>query len=219
MKQYCFETLNLFYIEITKQNPFNLIHARKLFDFYYFVFNQKLSREISPATYLKAVNIGLLLKKYSWVDNFIRQYKNKLTIKFVERSLYNLCKAKYFFELKEYVKSLNVANRITIEYYYYNYASKYLYCQIYYETEDFFKLKNEIGNLNKFLIRLKEKIQVYVQKEIITFIKYSTLLMKIKESNSPDKIFKARMIKKDLKNETNKPPNVYWLYEKFNEIK
>lgn len=218
--EYCSTVIESFYMKITKKDPFNLNYAGRLNKFYQYIFNQKLNDyQIYPATYLKAVNTGLLLREYSWVDNFIGKYKGKLVPKVIESSLYNLCRAKYYFELKNYMKSINYADRISMAYYYYNYASKYLYCQIYYETEDFFKLRIEIDNLKKFLKRKSEKLNTVLREEISIFIKYITLILRLKESNSSDKKFKADMFKSELKKEMNLPPNVYWLYQKLNEFK
>jgi hypothetical protein len=218
--EYCTNIIQVFYFKITRQDPFNLTYAKRLFNYYDYVFKQKFfDHEIYPATYLKAVNTGLLLKEYSWVNTFITKHKRKLVPKRVELPLYNLCRAKYYFEMKNYEASLNFANRITISYYYYNYASKYLYCQIYYETGNFFKLRNEIDNLKKFLVRKDEKVPISIRKEIRTFIKYVTLLMRIRESNSPDKKLKADVIKNELMKEMSVPPNLYWIHKMFSEMK
>ncbi|MFN0202673.1 MAG: hypothetical protein ACKVTZ_14205, partial [Bacteroidia bacterium] len=113
------------------------------------------NKYLAVYTYKNIVTIALRQKEYEWVNGFIETHKSYLSSE-IQESLYAYCKAKYYFELKEYAQILPLLQQVI----YPSHAvlleigARKLLMQTYYELEEWESLLSHINSLRVYLHRI-----------------------------------------------------------------
>lgn len=178
------------------------------------IIERKLYTEnfITNMFFMNLVKSGLRLKKFDWVSSFIKDY-NQLIIDKYRESTAELSYALYYFELKQYDKSIMHASVVRYEDNFYNLEIKNLYSRIYYEQELIDVLTDHLNSYRLYL----SKNRTLGKQEIQThgaFIRTLSKIIRIKESGKSHRIF-------SVLNEIESSDifNKHWLTEKLNELK
>jgi len=89
---------------------------------------------ILPQSFQSIVTLGLRLKKFAWVENFLEEYRNQLVLTEDPESIYTLNRASLLFARGTYQKALNC---LTYEFgdIYLKLVARRLEIQIYYELQ------------------------------------------------------------------------------------
>lgn len=174
---------------------------------------------ITQWDYKNITSIGLRLKEYDWVFNFIYQYKEKIS---PEQRLnaftYNL--ANYYYETKNYKKAIKQLQSVDFTEVYYTLDARAMLLKIYFEMEEeeaFYSL------ISAFKIYLHRNKLVSEQNILIynNLIKFSNKVFKLKLK--PDYL-RGKAFEKDVLalktkiSETKSIANLPWLMEKVDEL-
>ena len=109
---------------------------------------------LSPWDYKNIVVAGLRLSEFDWVDQFIRNYKEKIPAEHRENAFtYNL--AKLHFYKKHYSEVLKLLQKLEYEDVFYNLDAKVMLLKIYYELHEIEALDSLIESFRTFLRRNK----------------------------------------------------------------
>lgn len=179
---------NLVYFCIRKQNSGVKKFQHELFNLYNEKLNQGLYSDLREMIYLlngfrDYVYIGIAVKEYKWVDNFIKKYSKELPMKFKEDEV-NLSYAKLFFANSFYEKSLSTLNGIkTSNYLQYTDSSILKLCS-FYELDKYEEAFLELDKLKHYLRNHKEIPEIH-HCNISNFIVCYQKLIKI--HTQPDK--------------------------------
>ena len=178
------------------------------------IIERKLYTEnfITNMFFMNLVKSGLRLNKFEWVSRFISDY-NQLIIDKYRESTTELSHALYYFELKQYDKSIMHASVVRYEDNFYNLEIKNLYSRIYYEQELIDVLTDHLNSYRLYI----SKNRTLGKQEIQThgaFIRTLSKIIRIRESGKSHRIFSVLS-----EIESSDIFNKYWLVEKLNELK
>lgn len=110
---------------------------------------------LSPWTYKNVVKLGLGLKKFEWVEQFLHDYNDKLDKPFRQNALhFNLADLHYY--KKEHNQSLYHLRYIKFTDLYYNLGTKMMLLKIYYELDEEEPLLSLLASFSLFLKRNKQ---------------------------------------------------------------
>ena len=143
---------------------------------------------LTPFTYRNIIAMGLLLKKYTWVESFLHTYKDKLDITHREAIYsFNLAKLQYEKGL------LDQAQTLLHQQYYddllLNLAAKTLLLKIYFESKATKQLEAHLQSMEIFIRR--KKIIGYHKKNYLNMV-YLCQYSYFDESIRPKGIAKTR---------------------------
>ena len=162
---------------IKKLNDGNSLYAREGLDLYKkglesdFLFENGL---LSRFTYNNIVAMGLGEEEFTWVDEFIRGYKNALEKDYRE-STYNFNLARLEYERKNYDASLLHLQQAEYKDLLNNLIAKTLQIKIYYELQEFDLLESHLDSLKIFISR--KKVLGYHRKNYLNIIYYTKKLL------------------------------------------
>ncbi len=173
--------------------------------------NLLMENTIKNMFFLNLVKSGLKIKEYDWIFNFINNYQS-LLVPVYKESTVNLAMAMYYFETRDYDRSLSYAASVKYEDNFYNLQVKNLTARIYYETCQFQSLINFISAYRMYL----SKNRTLKKKDINShnlFLNSMDKLIRIREHHKLHKvdILLSEISKKDFIN------NI-WLMEKVKEL-
>ncbi len=167
-----------------------------------------------PATEFRDfVVIGLKVKEYNWVEDFINKYSNDLhpSLRDEEKSI---ALVKLYTEKKEYIKALNVLNRQKNTKNHFHNIDIYKYkLMIYYDMKYFDELELTADSMNHYI--LKEGLIEIHKKRARDFILNISRLVKI--SKSPDRQGLVEFID-SLNSNKDYISEKKWLLEKANDL-
>ncbi|MCI4670120.1 MAG: hypothetical protein MRZ79_18430 [Bacteroidia bacterium] len=124
---------------------------------------------LSHSHYKNITNVGLSLKKYDWVKNFLEEYKLKLAPELRENAYtYNL--SVFFYNQKKYKEARVLLQQIEFSDVFYHLSAKSLLMRIYYEVGDDDGFKYLVHAFQAFLKR-NQKIPKYQIQSHHNFIK------------------------------------------------
>lgn len=110
--------------------------------------------QISPWTFKNMVKLGLGLQQYAWVEDFVRNYSEKLEAdKRTDAYHYNL--ADLFYHKKNYDEALFHLNRVDFSDIHYQLGAKVMLLKIYYETDATEAFLSLVSSFKIFLLRNK----------------------------------------------------------------
>ena len=167
-----------------------------------------LENIITDKEFNNVINISLPLGKHQWTNTFIEKYKDHLQPDLAIES-YNLAKAKYYFYTKDYKKVFPHLHLIHYKDPHYYINSKVLLAKVLFETSSFDTLKSMLESLRKYISREKNLTEQMLSG-IKNFIKFMTLLAKIKEENRKEEI---SVLKKLIANESKFISSKSWFIE------
>ncbi len=132
---------------------------------------------LSPWTFKNIITAALRLNEVEWTKEFIKTYKDKLSIEHRHNAYhYNL--AKYNFHLKQYDKVLTFLQRVEYEDIFYGLDARTLLMKVYFaqnETEALFSLADSF----RIYLRRKKKIPQERSKTYLNFIKFVKKLIQL----------------------------------------
>ena len=132
--------------------------------------------ELSRWTYNNIVVIGLQLKEYDWVKNFINQYAEKLPQNIREGNR-NLNLAYYYYETHDFKKAMELLMQTEHDDVLHNLFSKMLLAKMYYESSEYTVLDNLLLSFKAYIQR--KKGLGYHKTNYLNFIRYTKRLMSV----------------------------------------
>lgn len=167
---------------------------------------------ITPVYYKNRIRLGLDLKEYKWVREFIENFKDKLHSDSKDNVyLYNL--ALYEFEVNNFNDSLEILSKISLDELYMKFDVKILQIMIYYETNSIEALISSMEAFRHFLVN--NKLLPENKKE--TYTNFHKFLNKLIQLNNNRNYTELERIKNLISGEM-KILNKEWIISKLNEI-
>jgi hypothetical protein len=115
----------------------------------------KVRGHINPFHFKNIVTIGLRLKEFDWIENFIHQYSIFLESRFQENAVtFNL--AQLYFYKNDYPKVIRQLSQVEYDDMTYNLNSKTLLMASYYELDEIEALGSLLDSFRVYLSRNKE---------------------------------------------------------------
>lgn len=186
------QSLDIFYTHlknycIVKVNEGKTDYFSRLFEIFQTLLKEKIilkDKTISPQNYKNITTVGLHLKAYDWVENFIQRYTSYLPKAHRENALtYNL--AKVYFSQKKYNQVIEQLREVEDKNHIYALGGKLTLLKTYYELKEFQALDSLIDSFRIYIRRNKiisrEVKQQYLN--VLRFVKkLSTTLRRDKKS-------------------------------------
>ncbi|MBS1552795.1 MAG: hypothetical protein JST15_12090 [Bacteroidetes bacterium] len=164
-------------------------------------------------TFRNYVMIGIMLKKKTWTEKFIRKYSGMLPEN-IRSDEVSLSYSKLSFSNKNYEKSLHYLSGFRgINYLHYSDSSVIKLCT-YYETNKFEEAFFEIDKFRHY-IRNHNEIPKIHKEYALNFLKIYKLLINIKTGVDGKDLFQIENIMKKLKLKSRES----WLLEKIRELR
>lgn len=110
------------------------------------------NNEMSPWTYKNLIGVGLRLKEYQWVEQFIKQHNSLLALEFQENA-YNYNMAELFYYRNDFDKAIKHLNKVEFSDIYYSFDTKKMLMKIYFEQEEIDALLSLIASFKIFIKR------------------------------------------------------------------
>ncbi|MDQ3019933.1 MAG: hypothetical protein M3R36_05095 [Bacteroidota bacterium] len=200
------------YIQKTKP-PNDLETISELFE----IRNEMLEKNIFPDNFFShtifynQVKSGILLHKYDWAENFIKNYSHIIFSDYRESTI-NLSLALLCFWKKEYEQSLSHLAEVKYKDNFYILQIKNITSYIYYEKNDFPALINLLNSYKMYIIKNKELLESeFIYHNL--FINFLNKLIKIKEHQKYHKLHK--LLEEVTKCEFR---GKIWMLEKIKEL-
>ena len=144
---------------------------------------------LSRFTYRNIVTIGLINKKYDWVENFIYEYKPKLEVQYRE-NMFTLNLALLKYEQKDYEEVQDLLYKYDQKDLLLSLFAKTILLKVYYEQSSLKLLDSHLDAMEIFIRR--KKVIGYHRKHYMNTIKYTRKLLKL---NPYDKQAKEKLVK------------------------
>lgn len=133
----------------------DLIFTKYWFELYQFGYLNGIfvkTNKINDSNFLNTVHLGLVHKEYDWVNFFIEDYKKHLT----DKMLFNLSKAMYNFELRNYDAVLQELLEVNFGHIHQNLTARSLIAKTYFEMKEYDLLDNHLKAYDIYLRRQTE---------------------------------------------------------------
>lgn len=140
----------------------------------YFLNNGTLSR----FTYRNVVTVGLKQKAFDWVENFVKDFQEKLEPKHRE-SMYSFNLARLAYERRQHGPALQLLQKSEYADLLLNLAAKALMLKIFFETGELDALDSHISAMQKFIRR--KKIMGYHRENYMNLAVFTKKLMETHE--------------------------------------
>jgi hypothetical protein len=221
------EALNMFkYAQnycIRKINGGQVNYWQELFQLYQIQLQQKLYTWNGPFPiddYKNIVTVGLQLKAYDWVKDFLYQHKDDLDEKHRENVFhYNL--AVYYFGIQDFDNAIRLLSTVKFSDIYYELSGRLLLMKIYFQVDEFDTLIYQIDAL-KLQLKRSQKIAASYRQGVDNFLTQLKRLARLQEEEAylPKAKWqiKAQKLEKRIK-EQDPLINRNWLAEKLAGIK
>lgn len=174
------------------------------------VANQVLleNNQISPWTFKNMVKLGLGLQQYDWVENFVKNYSEKLEAgKRTDAYHFNLADLNY--HRKNYDEALTHLNQVEFSDIHYQLGAKVMLLKIYYETDATEAFLSLISSFKIFLLRNKR-----VPKSVkLPYQNFVHLVQEVSKKRTEERESLEQKIQ-----ETKMLTDRSWLLEKVSEI-
>ena len=176
--RFTLQELDIFYINlknycIAKSNKGETAYFSRLFEIFQTLLKEKIILKdgtISSQNYKNIVTVGLLVKEYEWVENFIPKYKNYLPKEHRENALtYNL--AKVYFSQKKYNQVIEQLREVEYKSHVYALGGKLILLKTYYELSEFIALDSLIDSF-RIYIRRNKIISKEVKQQYLNLLRF-----------------------------------------------
>lgn len=175
---------------------------------------------LSHSHYKNITSVGLSLKKFEWVKNFLEEYKSKLAPELQENAYtYNL--SVFYYTRRQYKEAKVLLQQIEFSDVFYHLSAKSLLMKIYYELGDDEGFKYLVHAYQAFLKR-NQKIPRYQIQSHHHFIKSLKKLVNLRSRKSflEEEEFRTRWAKiKASMQETSPLIHASWLYDQLMELR
>jgi len=166
---------------------------------------------LSPWMFRNIIVTGLRLRDYQWVEEFIRDYQDKIEVNYRESAVrFNL--ANLYFYQKRYGEVLALLQSVEYDDPAYNRDSKSILMATYYELEEFESLSSLLSSFELYLRRNKG-LPDNRKEPYLNLIRFLRLLIKLHGSDSV-----ALQKLKGKVASTDNILNKSWLLEKIDEL-
>jgi hypothetical protein len=168
--------------------------------------------QMAPQDFKNIITVGLQVKAYDWVEQFIQEYTSQLPAPNQENALtYNL--AKVYFAQKKYGKVIEQLREVAYSTHIYALGGKQILLKTYYETDEFLPLDSLIQSFRAYL-RRNRVISKDVREQYLNFLRFLKRLSYI-DPHKKDKLEKLRADIQLCSSVAQKS----WLLEKINEMR
>jgi hypothetical protein len=189
---------------------------QELFDFYNYILKKEYFKDfkseyLSYKLFRDILLLALRLKKYDWVQNFVRSYNIKLHPN-CRKNMLNYGFAFYYHAKGDFTNSLNYLNKINFDYFIYKYDVRKLKLKIFYELNYLEECLYLIHSSREFL--RKDVLLPQERKNSIKLFFYYTEKLIFYKMEKPG--YDIGFIKEKILLEKN-ISNKDWLLEKIKE--
>jgi len=142
---------------ISNMNIGRETYIREAFEWYRLGFYRDVIAEnnlLTRATYLNIITIGLRLKEYVWIENFINESTSQLE-EDIRENTENFSRARLSYELKDYDTAMRLLVIVDLKHPVYNLLAKTLLLKIYYELDEYDAMESQLDSMTTY-IRRKE---------------------------------------------------------------
>lgn len=179
LKNYCIDT---------KINTGHSEYFLQLFEIFQLQINKELILEndlISPQNYKNIISVGLHLKEFDWVEDFIQKYTTKLPKENQDNSLnYNL--AKVYFYKEDYVKVIELLREVEYRTLVYSLGGKLILLKTYYELKEFMVLDSLLDSFRIYL-RRNRLISREVKQQYMNVLRFTKKLANLSPGDDRNK--------------------------------
>ena len=172
--------------------------------------------ELDHRKYKNIVTVGLRMKAYEWVRQFLDDYRPLLSAKYGENAyMYNL--AALFYESKDFHQALKLLNQVSYTDVFYHLSAKAMMLKIYFDQDEDVALESLLDTYRIYLNR-NQTISAIQRTNHMNLIKFTRKLYRLRSqrlSHSKD-IFnqKLQQLQSEV-SQTGQIANVNWLQEKL----
>ena len=169
--------------------------------------------------YKNIVTLGLRLKSYDWIKNFIEHYQVYL-VEHIRKNAYHFNLATYFYETGDFDHVVQLLNSVEFTDVYYEISSKYILMKVYYDLGEFTLLSYLIISFERYIKRNKA-VSSQNRQGILHFLMVLKKLAKIKEWQTfkGNAFIIAQKNKLAILLEKKEPiANLVWLKQKFDDF-
>ncbi|MGB0840155.1 MAG: hypothetical protein ACPGXL_08445 [Chitinophagales bacterium] len=199
---------------IKKLNTGSDTYTRKLFELHEELLESKIIMHrgyLIQSDYKNITSIGLWLKEWDFVENFINDYKKYLQPE-ERKNAYLFNTAHYHFAKKEFQKTLEMLNQVEFTHTYYHTDTKILIVKCYYELEEVIPLFNIIDTFKAYL-RKNKLVSNAIREVYATFLSVVKKMTRMKMGSRQS----IDSLRKEIA-KTYLGSNSEWLMEKVNEL-
>lgn len=199
---------------IRKVNQGEGIYLNKLFELYKAELHQKIildDGKLSPWDYKNITVVGLRLKEFKWVDQFLSNYR-KLLPAGKQENAYTYNRAKYHFYKGDYERVISLLHQVEYDDVFYNLDSRSMLLKTYYEQGETEAMLNMADSFRTFIHRKKD-ITAYHREAYLNLLKFTRLI----ENTFPQDKVRIAKIKRQIK-ESSPLADKAWLKEKLAEL-
>jgi hypothetical protein len=176
---------------VRRINKGHLNYYKELFDLYLVLLNNKVLLEnniLQYWDYKNIISVGLQVKEYDWISNFLYEYNEKIPANWRENALtYNL--AKLNFAQKNYAKVIELLQIVEYQDIVYTLDSRTMLLKTYYATNEFDAFDAAAESFRIFLLRNKT-ISIGMKKMYQNFLRFIKILstMQLKDTKAARKL-------------------------------
>ncbi len=153
--------------------------VRELFDLYRQGIETEIliqQNQISRFTFTNIVTNGTYVKEFTWVENFIHNYKGYLSKKSRE-DVVQFCLSKLYYEKSDYDKAMRICSQMDYGDILMNLVSKTMMLKIYYEQNEMDALESYLESFRSYLSR--KKATAYHKSNFKNIIRLTKKLLKV----------------------------------------
>ena len=162
--------------------------------------------QMSPWTFKNLVGVGLRLKEFQWVEQFIKENNDLLSEEFrVNAYNYNMAELSYY--RNDFDKAIKHLNKVEFSDVYYSFDTKKMLMKIYFEQDEIDALLSLIASF-KIFIKRNNSVSEANKEAYNNFINIIQQFVKYASQNTAPELFKSI--------ETTKPlADRNWLLEQY----
>ncbi|MCW5924324.1 MAG: hypothetical protein KIS77_18520 [Saprospiraceae bacterium] len=135
-------------------------------------------------TYINAAAFGISLGEFEWVERFIEDYKNKITLGQRENAyLFSLSRLRY--AQGEYHQAMPLLAKFVTDYPYHFLIAQKMLCKIYFELKEITPLESLLGSMVNYLHR--HKMDTAMKAHFKLFVSLLSRLVKLTPGNEKAK--------------------------------
>ncbi len=165
---------------IRKINSGNLEYYEQLFNIYKALLEKEIifiNKQLSPSNYKNIATVGLFVKEYDWIENFIIEYSHRLPKAYRNSALtYNL--ANLYFTKQEYSKVIEQLRQMEYKDAFDSLSSRWLLLKTYYELREndaFDALKDSFS----IFIRRNKSLSERNKEKYLNAVRFISKIMRI----------------------------------------
>jgi len=138
-----------------------------------------LSKKLRETEYRNIVSVGLRLKEYEWVHDFIYEFKKRIPPA-IRKNTFNYNLANYYYSIKDYSQALMLLQEVAFTDIFYRLGSRCLLLKIYYESDEMEALDSLIKSFKIYLIR-NHYLSSYQQTIYTNLIRFVHSIVRLKK--------------------------------------